>query len=248
MGAFVLSGPSKDRTDNAGPDRYGLARLEQLAVPHFPAPRRCALAWFVHLEGKEGGKGLSDWGESINFHYFSSKVVFPPICRALAPFLASEKVLEMVMKRRRGIGAVITSVALFALMAPLLLGMQDRKDESARVRIFFSPEALPSERTLARLRKIQAGHAGMRIDHHLLLGDFRDLSLTPSLEFQAAVKALRENGGPKFGLSIFDEEGLRLATSYGLTKLPALVLERGGRVHVAYGADPDIEEFLKCRK
>jgi hypothetical protein len=155
----------------------------------------------------------------------------------------------MLMKRRRGIGAAFAAFALSALATPLLLsGMQDRKDESARVRIFFSPEAPPSERALARLRKIQAGHTGMRIDHHLLLGNFRDLSLTPSLDFQAAVKALRESGGQEFGLSIFDEEGLRLATSYGLTKLPALVLERGGRVHVAYGADPDIEEFLKCRK
>ena len=155
----------------------------------------------------------------------------------------------MVMKRRRGIGAAFAALALSALATPLLLsGMQDRKDESARLRVFFSPEAPPSERTLARLRKTQADHPGMRIDHHLLVGDFRDLSLTPSVGFQAAVKALRESGGPEFGLSIFDEEGLRLAANYGLSRLPAVVLEHGGRVHVAYGSDPDIEEILKCRK
>jgi hypothetical protein len=155
----------------------------------------------------------------------------------------------MVMKRRRGIGAAIIAIALSALIAPhLLSGMQDRKEISVRLRIFFSPEAPPSERTLARLRKIQTDHPGMRTDHHLLVDDFRDLSLTPSVGFQAAVKALRESGGPEFGLSIFDEEGLRLAANYGLSRLPAVVLDRGGRVHVAYGSDPDLEELLKCRK
>jgi hypothetical protein len=177
------------------------------------------------------------------------KVVFDPSIQALTPFLASEKVPEMVTKRRLGIGAAIAAVALFAPVPSLhVFGKQDRKMESAHVRIFFSPEAPPSERTLARLRMIQADHPGMRIDHHLLVGDFRDLSLIPSVGFQAAVKALRESGGPEFGLSIFDEEGLRLAANYGLSRLPAVVLDRGGLVHVAYGSDSDIEELLKCRK
>lgn len=155
----------------------------------------------------------------------------------------------MAMNRRWAVGSALAAATLSAFLTPLLLfGMQDRKEEPSRMRIFFSPEAPPSERTLVRLRKIQADHRGMQIDHHLLVGDFRDLSLTPSAAFQAAVKSLRESGGPDFGLSIFDEEGLRLATSYGLSRLPALVLEHGGRVHVAYGTDPDIEELLKCRK
>ena len=158
-------------------------------------------------------------------------------------------VLATAMKRQWAVGSALAPAVLFAVMTPLLLfGMQDRKVETSRVMVFFSPEAPPSDRTLARLRKIQADHRGMRIEHHLLVGDFRDLSLIPSAEFQAAVKALRESEGPEFGLSIFDEEGLRLSTAYGLSKLPALVLEQGGGVHVAYGSDPDLEELLKCRK
>ena len=249
MGSCVLSGPPKDGADDAGPDRDGLARLEQFAVPHFPALRRCVFVEFVLHGGKEGGTGLWDWSESIDLRYFSSKVVFSPIREALAPFLASEMVLAMAMKRRWAAGSALAAAALSAFLTPLLLfGMQDRTEEPSRVRIFFSPEAPHSERTLARLRKTQTERPGMRVDHHLLVGDFRDLSLTPSAAFQAAVKALREGEGTEFGLSIFDEEGLRLATSYGLSRLPALVLEHGGRVHIAYGSDPDLEELLKCRK
>ena len=155
----------------------------------------------------------------------------------------------MVTKRRVVIGGAIAAVALPALMAPVLLfGMQERQEEDPCLRLFFSPDAPPSERTLARLRKMQSDHPGLRIDHHLLVGDFRDLSLTPSEKFQAAVKALRDSGGPEFGLSIFDEEGVRLAALYRLTRLPAAVRERGGRAHVAYGSDPDLKELLQCRK
>ena len=36
-----------------------------------------------HLESKEGGEPLQDWGKSNNFQYFSQKVTFAPIFQVL---------------------------------------------------------------------------------------------------------------------------------------------------------------------
>ena len=151
---------------------------------------------------------------------------------------------------RTSLGLTVgVAIAILGLAAPLvLLGMQDRRDETLRLRLFFSPDAPPSKQTITGFRKIQASKPGMELDLHLLVADFSSLSSAPSETFQAAVKTLRETGDSKFGISIFDEEGLRLAAKYGLSRLPAAVFEQGGRAHIAYGSDPDLEELLKCRK
>lgn len=152
------------------------------------------------------------------------------------------------MRTRLGLTLGVV-IALSGLVAPLILfGKQDRRDETTRLRLFFSPDAPPSKMTVTRFRKIQASKPGMEVDLHLLVADFRTLSSAPSGAFQTAVKTLQETAEPQFGLSIFDEEGLRLAARYGLSRLPAAVLEHGGRIHVAYGSDPDLEELLRCKK
>ncbi len=153
------------------------------------------------------------------------------------------------MRTSLGMSFAVIAIAVSGLAAPLvLLGMQDRRNEPRHLHLFFSPEAPPSEKTITRLRRIQANHSSMEIDHHLLVRDFRGLSTVPSQGFKTAITTLRDGVGPDFGLSIFDEEGLRLAARYGLTGLPAAVLEQGGRAHIAYGSDPNLEELLKCRK
>jgi hypothetical protein len=142
------------------------------------------------------------------------------------------------------------AVAAAALVAvPLLLfGMQERKGESGRLHLFFSPEDPFSGRFLTRLSSLRKDHPKPEVSFHLLVRDFRNLSGTPSAAFQAMVDTLKDSGGPEFGLALFDEEGVSLARRLGVSKLPAAALEQGGRSHVAYGSDLNLEELLVCRR
>lgn len=54
--------------------------------------------------------------------------------------------------------------------------------------------------------------------------------------------------GKDFALQAFDEEGLRLASAWGITKLPAFVLLSGRRAHVVQGAASDLEELFRCSR
>jgi hypothetical protein len=48
-------------------------------------------------------------------------------------------------------------------------------------------------------------------------------------------------------LAIYDEEGLALARSWKITRLPALALVAEGRVHVAAGSRARPEDLEDCR-
>ncbi len=49
-------------------------------------------------------------------------------------------------------------------------------------------------------------------------------------------------------VQVFDEEALRLATAWKITRLPALVLVAHGRAHVLQGAVAGLEELLGCSR
>jgi hypothetical protein len=49
-------------------------------------------------------------------------------------------------------------------------------------------------------------------------------------------------------LQVFDEEALRLARAWKLTRLPALVLVNGGRAHVLQGGAHGLEDLFGCGK
>lgn len=62
-------------------------------------------------------------------------------------------------------------------------------------------------------------------------------------DFLQSIRELQQWSGPDFFLAVYDEDGLKQATRLGLTSTPALVLEKGGVRHVAYGT-----ESPECRR
>lgn len=54
--------------------------------------------------------------------------------------------------------------------------------------------------------------------------------------------------GKDFALQAFDEEGLRLASAWGITRLPAVVLVSGGRAHKVQGAGSALEGLFRCSR
>ncbi len=56
------------------------------------------------------------------------------------------------------------------------------------------------------------------------------------------------NLGKDVPLQIFDEEALRLAQAWKITRLPAFVLVSRGRAHVLQGAVTGLEEIFGCSR
>ena len=85
----------------------------------------------------------------------------------------------------------------------------------------------------------------------LLLEKFTTLSRPsrhPSLI--RALKILEKANGRGLDIPLYDEEGLRLAKSWGIRTLPAIVLVRKGRAHVFEGsrADPsELKDLGRCK-
>ncbi len=146
------------------------------------------------------------------------------------------------------LGVAAAVIAATVHTAPLGLGKQAAQNTPAEIHLFFSPDAPPSQRIITQFRKHLSGRRDLRLRLTLLVRDFRLLEVEPSTDFQAAVKALRDLVGPEFGLLLYDEEGLELARKLGLARLPAVVVNRGRRYHVAYGSDPDLEALLRCQR
>lgn len=133
-------------------------------------------------------------------------------------------------------------VSLLALAPAQQLASAQEPSEGATAWLFFAPDAPPEVRVVEQLRL----RSTLPIRPALLVRNFSVLSEVPSREFQVVIKALRDMSGPDFGLALHDESGLSAAKRFGLTRLPAVVVERGGRAHLAYGADADVEALLQC--
>lgn len=114
-----------------------------------------------------------------------------------------------------------------ALMGAVLATTGDGGEET--VYVFFSPThpAPVTARSAAEYAD------GKRLRPCLILEDFRtSTDLTP--EFAETVQVFTDRG---LTIAIFDEEGLALAKRFQIRKLPAVVIERGGRIHMVYGSD-----------
>lgn len=116
---------------------------------------------------------------------------------------------------------------------------------------FFSDSSKDLESAARALRAARAKHPKLRIRPVFLAEDFSSLT-QPTTDFAAGVRELQYAVGDNFSLQIYDEGGLALARQLKLNRLPAfaVVVTRGERqrASVAYGAQANVEELLRCAK
>jgi len=152
------------------------------------------------------------------------------------------------MASRGWCGWVVVLAVVAVVTVPLTLrAQQDRAPGDDRVVLFFSPDAPPSEKALRAIAALLKHRRDLALDPVLLVADFARLAQEPSREFQNAIKVLRELAGDDFALALYNERGLELARTFGIERLPAVVLVRDRRAHVAYGAARDVESLMRCK-
>jgi hypothetical protein len=98
-------------------------------------------------------------------------------------------------------------------------------------------------REIARLRKDRA----FSVRPSLLAQDFSLMKKATRIQVEN-IESLRAVVGKDFGLPVVDEEGLALARSLGIERLPAFALldPRTRRAHVAYGRGARLSELFSC--
>jgi hypothetical protein len=116
---------------------------------------------------------------------------------------------------------------------------------------FFSPDtssAPAAATTLSKLAKAKEGK--IRVRPVLLVEDWK--TFRSATEESPLYRTVRELGGrgdpPGVPIPIFDEDGLRLARAWSLSRLPAFVLISHGKAHLVYGSRVTLEDLLECRK
>ena len=125
--------------------------------------------------------------------------------------------------------------ATIVLGGALLMTAPAADDEA--VYYFFSPD-MPAP---AAARAAVGAARRSRVRPCLLIEDFRK-SPEGNPEFLETVRVL---GGP---ISVYDLEAVALAKRFGIRRLPAIVIARQGRVHVAYGDKLTLQDGEACSK
>jgi hypothetical protein len=127
--------------------------------------------------------------------------------------------------------------------------VQPRNDGERTLYYFFGPDS-PGQAELARRATdyVLEKKGAVRLRSVLLVGDFAALGrIKEESPFTKSLKELgRVSGGP-LDLAIYDEEGLALARSWKIERLPAIVLVTGGRAHVAIGSRAMPQDLEECR-
>lgn len=116
---------------------------------------------------------------------------------------------------------------------------------------FFSAESPHSPPAAKAFSALLASHKGkFKPRPVLLVEDWKAWKRpTQDAPLYRAVRELGgENGPPGVNLAVFDEEGLRLAKGWKLTRLPAFVLVAHGKAHLVYGTRVALEELLGCER
>jgi len=151
-------------------------------------------------------------------------------------------------RRLLAAGTALGALAVAVWLPSAARGQQESTAREPRLSIFFSPQAALTAEAVGRIKKALAANKQLQLRPVLLVEDFKQLEAAPSADFRTTVNSLREIVGPEFGLQLYDEQGLEMAARLGIARLPAIVVEHGRRVHVAYGANPDIAALLRCAK
>ena len=122
-----------------------------------------------------------------------------------------------------------------------------------KVYFFFSPAA-PGAAVMARkavklAETVSEDSARVSLRSVLLLDDFGMLSQpTRYPSFIETLEVLQEAHKGVLNLPLYDTEGLRLAKAWGVHTLPAIVLVKNGRAHVAEGNGANPSNLLRCER
>jgi hypothetical protein len=141
-------------------------------------------------------------------------------------------------------------MGLLTLVAPTTGPQPEPRGAGDRtLYFFFSPEASGQAELARRVvdyvleRKVE-----VQLRTVLIVVDFGAFGrIHEGSPFTQALKELGRFSSGSLDLAIYDEEGLALARSWKLKKLPALVLVAGGRAHVAMGSRVRPEDLEECR-
>lgn len=114
--------------------------------------------------------------------------------------------------------------------------------------LFLSPDA-PGAASLARssLEFLKRRKGTVILRPVLLAADFRELGgVDPEGPLGEILKSLGGTVRNPLDIPLYDEEGLDLGRRWGITRVPALVLVRGGRAHRALGSGARPEDLWDC--
>jgi len=114
---------------------------------------------------------------------------------------------------------------------------------------FFAHDSSLSPAAAKALPGLAAAHKGeLHIRPVLLVEDWKAFKKssqgTPLSQTVRELSSLEQALGLK--LSVFDEEGLRLARAWKLSRLPAFVLIAHDKAHVVYGTRIDLKDLSEC--
>jgi hypothetical protein len=121
--------------------------------------------------------------------------------------------------------------------------------EDGTLYLFFSPDNPFSPAAAKTLSAVARGEKGkIKVRPVLLVEDWAAWKKpTEDAPLYRTIRELGGSGGPPgLGLPVYDLEGLRLARTWKLSRLPAFVLVAQGKAHVVYGTRLDLEELLRC--
>lgn len=127
-------------------------------------------------------------------------------------------------------------------------GTSLRGDEAERrtLYLFFSEKTPSAAATLKAINAFLAkGKEDVALRPALLVEDWNTFLKVG--ETSPLYQVMRELGKTT-PVQIFDEEALKLATAWKVTRLPAMVLVDRGRAHVLQGSAAGLEEIFRCSR
>lgn len=138
------------------------------------------------------------------------------------------------------------SVALLAFSPPP--GAAKSAEAAPILYLFLSPDAegaAAAARSAAQFMRKKRGE--VRLRPVLLVDDFAALGrVGEEAPLYQATKELRSLG--PLEIPLYDEEGLALSERWKIRSVPAFVLVRDGKAHVASGSRVDLETLMECAK
>ena len=127
-------------------------------------------------------------------------------------------------------------------------GTSARADEAERKTLyfFFSERTSSAALTLKAINVfIAKGKGDVALRPALLVEDWN--AFLKVGETSPLYQVMRELGKTT-PVQIFDEEALKLAMAWKVTRLPAMVLVDRGRAHVLQGSAAGLEEIFRCSR
>ncbi len=143
---------------------------------------------------------------------------------------------------KKGMAALLAFIGVVGGQAPA------RGDEGERKTLyFFFSEKTPSapEAAKAIVAFLAKGKGEVALRPALLVEDWSTFLKVG--EASPLYQTMR-HFGKVTPVQVFDEEALKLAQAWKITRLPAVVLVAHGRAHVLQGAVAGLEELLGCSR